>query len=109
MVLEASIHWGHFPTKQIALRSHLFRTTGLGPANLASVLMAAGLPYDSEESRTLAAAFMGIMTGYSYYVSSLMAQKLGPFEKYKLNAEHMLRVIRNHGRVAEPGKMNTKA
>jgi ribonucleoside-diphosphate reductase alpha chain len=100
MVLEASIHWGHFPTKQIALRSHLFRTTGLGPANLASVLMAAGLPYDSEESRTLAAAFMGIMTGYSYYVSSLMAQKLGPFEKYKLNAEHMLRVIRNHGRVA---------
>jgi ribonucleoside-diphosphate reductase alpha chain len=100
MVLEASIHWGHFPTKQIALRSHLFRTTGIGPANLASLLMAAGYPYDSDESRALAAAIQGIMTGYSYYVSSLMAQKLSPFEKYSLNKEHMLRVIRNHCRVA---------
>ncbi|NLA84757.1 MAG: vitamin B12-dependent ribonucleotide reductase [Clostridiales bacterium] len=99
MVLEASIHWGHFPTRQIALRSHLFRTTGLGPANLASVLMAAGLPYDSDEARALAAGIQGIMTGYSYYVSSLMAQKLGAFEKYDINAEHMLRVIRNHCRV----------
>jgi ribonucleoside-diphosphate reductase alpha chain len=42
--------------------------------------MAAGLPYDSDEARTLAAAIQGIMTGYSYYVSSLMAQKLSPFE-----------------------------
>ncbi|HHY83383.1 MAG TPA: vitamin B12-dependent ribonucleotide reductase [Clostridiales bacterium] len=100
LVLEASIHWGQFPTKQIALRSHLFRTTGLGPANLASLLMAAGLPYDSDEARALAAAIQGIMTGYSYYVSSLMAQKLSPFEKYDINAEHMLRVIRNHCRVA---------
>ena len=100
MVLEASIHWGQFPTKQIALRSHLFRTTGLGPANLASLLMATGLPYDSEEARTMAAAIQGIMTGYSYYVSSLMAQKLSPFEKYTINAEHMLKVLRNHSRVA---------
>lgn len=100
MVLEASIHWGQFPTRQIALRSHLFRTTGLGPANLSSLLMAAGLPYDSEEARTMAAAIVGVMTGYSYYVSSLMAQKLNPFEKYSLNAEHMLRVLRNHSRVA---------
>lgn len=100
LVLEASIHWGHYPTKHIARRSYLFRTTGLGPANLASLLMAAGLPYDSDEARALAAAIQGIMTGYSYYVSSLMAQKLGPFEKYNINAEHMLRVIRNHCRVA---------
>jgi ribonucleoside-diphosphate reductase alpha chain len=100
MVLEASIHWGQFPTKQIAERSHYFRTTGLGPANLASLLMAAGYPYDSREARALAAAIQGIMTGYSYYVSSLMAQKISPFEKYSLNAEHMLRVIRNHSRVA---------
>ncbi|NLC43773.1 MAG: vitamin B12-dependent ribonucleotide reductase [Clostridiales bacterium] len=100
MVLEASIHWGQFPTKQIALRSHLFRTTGLGPANLSSLLMAAGLPYDSEEARTMAASIVGVMTGYSYYVSSLMAQKLSPFEKYSINADHMLRVLRNHSRVA---------
>jgi len=100
MVLEASIHWGQFPTKQIAMRSHLFRTTGLGPANLASLLMAAGYPYDSEEARALAASILGILTGYSYYVSSLMAQKLSPFEKYSLNEKYMLRVIRNHSRVA---------
>ncbi len=100
LVLEASIHWGQFPTKEIAKRSHLFRTTGLGPANLASLLMASGYPYDSDEARTLAAAIQGIMTGYSYYVSSLMAQKIGAFEKYSLNKEPMLRVIRNHARVA---------
>lgn len=100
MVLEASIHWGQFPTKHIARKTHLFRTTGLGPANLASLIMSCGYPYDSDEARTMAASIMGIMTGYSYFVSSLMAQKLGPFEKYDLNAEHMLRVIRNHGRVA---------
>ncbi|HZK34041.1 MAG TPA: vitamin B12-dependent ribonucleotide reductase [Bacillota bacterium] len=100
LVLEASIHWGQFPTEQIARRSHLFRTTGLGPANLASILMARGLAYDSEEARTMAEAVMGIMTGYSYYVSSLMAEKMGAFEKYDINADHMLRVIRNHSRVA---------
>ncbi len=100
LVLEASIHWGQFPTKQIAKRSHLFRTTGIGPANLASVIMARGFAYDSPEARALAGAIMGVMTGYSYYVSSLMAQKLGAFEKYDINAEHMLRVIRNHCRVA---------
>ncbi len=100
LVLEASIHWGQFPTKEIARKSHLFRTTGLGPANLASLLMACGYPYDSDEARAMAASILGIMTGHSYYVSSLMAKKLGAFEKYHINAEHMLRVIRNHGRVA---------
>ncbi len=100
LVLEASIHWGHFPTKDIALRSHYFRTTGLGPANLASVLMACGLPYDSDEARALSAAILGIITGYSYFVSSLMAKKIKPFEKYSINEEYMLRVIRNHCRVA---------
>lgn len=100
MVLEASIHWGQFPTKHIARKTHLFRATGLGPANLASLIMSCGYPYDSDEARTMAASIMGIMTGYSYFVSSLMAEKLGSFEKYDLNSEHMLRVIRNHGRVA---------
>ena len=100
MVLESSIHWGQFPTKQIAQRSHYFRTTGLGPANLASLIMARGYAYDSVEARTIAASIQGIMTGYSYYVSSLMAEKLSPFEKYEHNAQYMLRVIRNHSRVA---------
>lgn len=100
LVLEASINWGHFPTPDIARRTYLFRTTGLGIANLASLLMVYGLPYDSNEARQLSAALAGILTGRSYHISALMAEKVGPFEKYKLNAKHMNRVIRNHARVA---------
>lgn len=100
LVLEASIHWGQFPTKDIARKTYLFRTTGLGIANTSSLLLAFGLPYDSEQSRNVVATLSGIMTGASYAVSALMAKKVGAFEKYEINKEHMLRVIRNHSRVA---------
>lgn len=99
MILEASIFWGQFPTEKVAENSYLFRTTGIGMANLASVLLSNGYAYDSEESRALAGALAGIMTGYSYYTSALMAEKLGAFESYELNKEHMQTVIRNHARV----------
>lgn len=100
LLLEASIHWGQSPTEDIARKTYLFRTTGLGISNLASLLMVMGYPYDSEEARTLAASLIGILTGHSYYVSSLMARELGAFEKYKINEKYMLRVIRNHARAA---------
>jgi ribonucleoside-diphosphate reductase alpha chain len=100
LLLEASIHWGQFPTEDIARKTYLFRTTGLGIANLASLLMALGMPYDSEEARTLSATLTGIITGRSYSVSALIAQAVGPFEKFDLNRPHMLKVIRNHARVA---------
>lgn len=100
LVLEASIHWGQFPTEDIARKTWVFRTTGLGMANLASLLMASGLPYDSEEARAYAAALTGVLTGHSYYVSALMAEAVGPFAAYDINREHMLRVIKNHARVA---------
>ncbi len=100
LILEASIHWGHFPTADIARKTWLFRSTGLGMANLASLLMVLGLPYDSNEARALAAALVGILTGRSYFVSALMAEAVGPFGKYALNRDPMLRVIRNHARVA---------
>ncbi len=100
LVLEASNYWGHFPTVDIARKTYLFRSTGLGMANLASLLMTVGLPYDSAEARAYAAALVGILTGRSYYVSALMAELVGPFAKYTLNREPMLRVIRNHARVA---------
>lgn len=100
LVLEASIHWGHFPTEDIARKTFLFRSTGLGLANLASLLMALGLPYDSPEARALAASLMGLVTGESYRVSALMAAHLGPFATFSLNREPMLRVLRNHARVA---------
>ncbi|NTW72023.1 MAG: vitamin B12-dependent ribonucleotide reductase [Eubacteriaceae bacterium] len=100
LVLEASIHWGQFPTKDIARKSYLFRTTGLGIANSSSLILALGLPYDSDESRNFVAALSGIMTGASYRASAFMAEAVGAFDKYELNKNHMLRVIRNHSRVA---------
>ncbi len=75
MVLEASVHWGQFPTPDIARKTWLFRTTGLGMANLAALLMSCALPYDSDEARTLSAALVGILTGHSYYVSSLWRRR----------------------------------
>lgn len=100
LVLEASIHWGQFPTEDVARRTYLFRTTGLGIANLASLLMVMGYPYDSTEARTLSATLVGLLTGQSYLTSALEAKKVGAFAKYDLNKEYMLRVIRNHSRVA---------
>lgn len=100
LFLEASIIWGQFPTKEIARKTWKFRTTGLGMANLASLLMANGIPYDSEEGRSLGAALAGVLTGHSYYISSLMAEKAGPFHSYDLNKDSMARVIRNHMRAA---------
>lgn len=100
LALEASIHFGQFPTEDIARKTYLFRTTGLGISNIASLFMILGYPYDSEESRALAAALTGLLTSQAYIVSALIARKIGPFEKYNINADYMLRVIRNHCRVA---------
>ena len=100
LMLESSVHWGQFPTEDIARKTYLFRTTGLGIANLASLLMVMGYAYDSEEARQLTASLIGVLTGASYVTSALMAEKVGPFEKYEINKEAMLKVIRNHSRVA---------
>lgn len=100
LVLEASIYWGQFPTEDVARKSFLFRTTGLGLANTASLILALGIPYDSPQARNLTAALAGLMTGHSYYVSALLADAVGAFPKYEINAPYMKRVIRNHARVA---------
>ncbi len=100
LALEASIAWGQFPTVDIARKTYRFRATGLGVSNLASLLMAKGLPYDSPEARALAAALVGTLTGRSYAASAVMARKVGPFDCYGINKQHMARVIRNHARVA---------
>lgn len=100
LALEASIAWGQFPTADVAEMTYLFRTTGLGLANLASLLMVMGLPYDSNEGRTVAAALVGVLTGQSYLTSALEAKRIGTFEKFDINKDYMMRVIRNHSRVA---------
>ena len=100
LALEASIVWGQFPTEDIARKTYRFRATGLGVSNLASLLMCKGLPYDSREARAYAAALVGVLTGYSYATSAIMARKVGAFECYGINRRYMERVIRNHARVA---------
>lgn len=100
LALEASIHWGQFPTPAIARKTWGFRATGLGLANLASLFMSAGLPYDSDEARAIGAALAGVLTGQSYAISALMAKQTAPFPHYDKNRPYMLRVIRNHSRAA---------
>src|SRR6478752_1347724 len=100
VVLEISVLMAQFPSKEIARLSYDFRTLGLGYANLGTVLMLRGLPYDSDEARAFAGAVTAIMTGESYATSAEMAKHLGAFPGYKANERHMLRVIRNHRRAA---------
>jgi ribonucleoside-diphosphate reductase alpha chain len=96
VTLEISVLMAQFPSKEIAQRSYDFRTLGLGYANIGGLLMTMGLGYDSDEGRALCGALTAIMTGVSYATSAEMAGELGPFPGYAKNADHMLRVIRNH-------------
>ncbi len=100
VILEISVLMAHFPSKRIAQLSYEFRTLGLGYANLGSLLMVSGLPYDSPEALALTGAITAIMTGEAYATSAEMAKELGPFSKYELNQKYMLKVIRNHRRAA---------
>ncbi|MBC8172790.1 MAG: vitamin B12-dependent ribonucleotide reductase, partial [Chitinophagales bacterium] len=96
MVLEVSVLMAQFPSKEVAELSYRFRTLGLGYANLGSLLMISGIPYDSDKARAIAGAISSIMTGISYKTSAEMAAHLGAFPGYDLNKEDMMRVMRNH-------------
>jgi ribonucleoside-diphosphate reductase alpha chain len=98
--LEISVAMGQMPSKEIAAKNHGYRTLGLGYANLGTLLMRMGLPYDSEEAFGWCAAITSLMTGTAYRTSAEMAQQLGPFARFEANAGPMLRVIRNHRRAA---------
>ena len=96
VVLEISVLMAQFPSKEVAQLSYDYRTLGLGFANLGSMLMVSGIPYDSEEARAIGGAISAIMTGVAYKTSAEMAQVMGTFPRYEENAKHMLRVMRNH-------------
>ncbi len=100
VTLEISVLMAQFPSKEIAQRSYDFRTLGLGYANIGGLLMNMGHGYDSDAGRAICGALTAIMTGVSYATSAEMAGELSPFPGYAKNAEHMLRVIRNHRRAA---------
>ena len=86
-----------YPTEKIAENSHAYRPLGLGYANLGALLMAWGLPYDSDRGRAVAGALTAVMTGSAYRQSARIAETLGPFAGYHRNREPMLDVIAMHG------------
>ena len=100
LTLETSVLMAQFPSREIAQGSYDYRTLGLGFANIGGMLMAAGYSYDSDEARALCGAISAIMTGRSYATSAELAAEAGPFPLYQDNADHMLRVMRNHRRAA---------
>jgi ribonucleoside-diphosphate reductase alpha chain len=85
-----------FPSKEVAQLSYEYRTLGLGYANLGTVLMVSGIPYDSEKARAIAGSITAIMTGVAYKTSAEMAEVMGAFPRYEENREHMIRVMHNH-------------
>jgi ribonucleoside-diphosphate reductase alpha chain len=99
-VLEISVLMAQFPSKEIAQLSYDFRTLGLGYANLGTLLMLQGIPYDSSEGFAICGAITSIMHMTSYSTSAEISKELGTFPKYKTNQKHMLRVITNHRRAA---------
>jgi ribonucleoside-diphosphate reductase alpha chain len=96
VVLEISVLMAQFPSKEVARLSYEYRTLGLGYANLGSVLMVSGIPYDSPEATAICGAVTAILTGTSYATSAEMASFMGSFKQYDKNKEHMLRVMNNH-------------
>lgn len=100
VTLEISVLMAQFPSREIAQNSYEFRTLGLGYANIGGLLMNMGLGYDSDAGRSMGAALTAILTGVAYATSAEMARELGAFDGYARNADHMLRVIRNHRNAA---------
>jgi len=100
IVLEISVLMAQYPSEIIAQLSYEYRTLGLGYANLGTLLMLEGIPYDSPEALAWTGALTAVLTGESYATSAEMAGELGAFPRYAENREEMLRVIRNHRRAA---------
>ncbi|MFW5662842.1 MAG: adenosylcobalamin-dependent ribonucleoside-diphosphate reductase, partial [Bacteroidota bacterium] len=100
LTLEISVLMAQFPSKTVAQQSYDFRTLGLGYANLGSLLMVNGIPYDSPEALSWTGSLSAILTGQAYATSAEMAKELGAFPRYDENKEPMLKVIRNHRRAA---------
>ena len=106
ITLEISVLMAQFPSYEIAKRSFEYRTLGLGYANIGTVLMLLGVPYNSKEGRAIAATLTSILTGASYETSAEMSKAFGSFIKYDSNKDDMLRVIRNHRKAAYNVKEN---
>ena len=93
---EILVGYSSYPTPEIEKNAKAYRQLGLGYANLGALLMARGLPYDSDEGRSYAAAITALMTGRAYRKSSEIAARMGAFAGYQPNAGAMVGVIAQH-------------
>ncbi len=93
---EIFVGYSSYPTPEIERNAKRFRQLGLGYANLGALLMARGLPYDSDEGRAYAAAITALMTGRAYRKSAEIAGRMGPFDGYQVNRAPMIGVIAKH-------------
>jgi ribonucleoside-diphosphate reductase alpha chain len=93
---EILVGYSEYPTESIAKTARAFRELGIGYANLGALLMAQGLPYDSDEGRAIAAAITALLTGQAYATSARLASRVGPFAGFHKNRESMLEVLRMH-------------
>jgi ribonucleoside-diphosphate reductase alpha chain len=93
---EILVDHASYPTPNIAENSHLYRPLGLGYANLGSLLMSMGIPYDSDNGRGICGALTALLTGQGYLTSSRIAGTVGPFAGYAENREPMLKVMQMH-------------
>jgi len=94
--MEIIVDGASYPGKKIAENSHAYRPLGLGYANLGALLMSLGLPYDSEEGRSVAGSITAIMCGEAYRTSAELAGLVGPFMGFEDNRDSMLQVIGMH-------------
>jgi ribonucleoside-diphosphate reductase alpha chain len=93
---EILVDYSSYPTAGIAKNSHDYRPLGLGYANLGSLLMLMGIPYDSEKGRAIASALTAVLCGQAYAVSADVAGAKAPFPGFAKNREPMLKVMRMH-------------
>ena len=93
---EILVGYSEYPTEKITKTARAYRELGIGYANLGALLMAQGLPYDSNEGRAQAAAITALMTGHSYAVSAKIARKVGPFAGFHKDRDNTLAVLRMH-------------
>jgi len=90
------VGYSEYPTESITKNAKAYRELGIGYANLGALLMALGLPYDSDEGRALAAAITALLTGQAYATSARIANRVGPFAGFHKDSKAMLGVLKMH-------------
>ncbi len=105
--MDISICFADFPTEAIGVTTRAYRQLGIGYANLGALLMASGLPYDSDGGRALAGAITSLMSGITYKRSAELAAIVGPYEGFARNADAHARVMHKHASASISAKSVT--